>query len=207
MQFPNALKGVKKIFTAEILALIAGAVGVITAILIAAETEALVPLIAVLGIGVLVVSLISFILNILGLNDARKDEVGFSKAFFIAILGVIISLVAGFLSENTFLANLLDTLGTICEVLVTIFVIGGIMNLAAKLNDEAMVAKGRKILAMVVTVWVISILAALVATFLGGSDTAVAIAGILFVVSSVVEIIAYILYLIYLAKAKKMLEA
>ena len=207
MQFPNALSGVKKIFLAEIISLAATALGLVVSAIFAAENSTVNEAIAILSIAVMVVSLIAFIIKLIGLNEARKDEVGFSKAFFIVFAGIIVSVIGSFFAEGSLGGDLFKTLGNICEFLITFFIIGGIMNLAEKLNDAEMIAKGKKILAMVITAWAIAIVAGLVGTLLGGSDTALAIAGVLIIISAVVEVVAYVIYLIYLAKAKKMLEA
>ena len=77
MKFPNAEKGIRKIFTAEILGLIS-AIGVaITAILASNMEDAASSLkVAIIVCGALtgVLMLISYIINIVGVTQASKDE-------------------------------------------------------------------------------------------------------------------------------------
>lgn len=99
MRFPNAAAGVKKIFTAEILALIgaiATVIGTISALIAVAAAAnnstggtavaGGASVIFLLGAGVL--GIIAFIMNIIGINSAAKDEASFKTALICVIVGI-----------------------------------------------------------------------------------------------------------------------
>ena len=205
MQFPNAYKGVSKIFIAQVLVLVADVVGIVVSGLYAAQNNSVNALIAGLGVAVGVITIIAFILNLLGLIDAKKDEGRFGTALFIMIAAIVLSCISVAFAENETVTNVFKQLTNICEVLVTFYVISGIITLAKKLNDEEMAAKGKRIITMVVAAWALAIIAGLVASFIKGSDAALAVSAVLLLISAIVGTLAVILYVLYLAKAKKML--
>ena len=114
MKFPNAANGVKKLFTAEILQIIAAvalaAAAIMSLVMLAnaANENAGATLgfgagTLVFSIGGAVVSLISFILTIVGLVKASKDDNGFKTALAFIILAVVATIVGScFQSSNTF---------------------------------------------------------------------------------------------------------
>ena len=205
MQFPNAFKGVSKIYIAQLLVLVADAAAIVVSALYAAQNNAVDAVIAGLGIAVAVITIIAFILNLLGLIDAKKDEGRFGTALFIVIAGIVLSCISTAFANNETVANVFQQLTNICEVLVTFYVISGIVNLAKKLKDEEMAAKGKRIIAMVVTSWGLAIVAGLVGAFIKGGDAATAVSAVLLIISAILGFLAVILYIIYLGKAKKML--
>ena len=207
MQFPNAFKGVGKIFLAQVLVLVADVVAIVVNSMYTAQGNAVNGVIAGLGVAVMIITIIAFILNLLGLIDAKKDEGAFGTALFIVIAGIVLSCISVFFPSDGTAAEVFKQLSNICEVLVTFYVITGIINLAKKLNDEEMAAKGKKIITMVITAWAVAIIAGLIGAFLKGNTAALAVAGVLLLISAVVGFIAVIMYVLYLSKAKKMLAA
>ena len=213
MRFPNAAKGVKQIFTAQVLALIASICGAVAGGFLttagadgSAGSEATAVIIGVVTLAAGMLVLISFILNLVGLNAARKDDQAFHTAFILTLVGIVIALVQSGFSSNTQLTSLFDTLNTICQLLISYFVIKGIMSLAGKLGKQSMVDRGSRVIKMVIAVWVVAIIAGLVGSFFSNNESMLAVAGIMLLVAGVVSIIAYFLYLGYLSRAKKMLN-
>ena len=113
MRFPNAYNGVKKIFSAEILHLVAVilmAVGLVTAVIAgvvgtavgdAAElTEGefvvtvggIIGAVSILAVGG-ILALIAFILQIVGVGQAMKDESYFKTAFIFIFVSVIFEVI------------------------------------------------------------------------------------------------------------------
>ena len=216
MKFENAYQGVKKIYTAELLAILAAACVVVAAIagvvaLVAGGVQSAAAAGgAVIGVGIFgiaagVLAIISFILNLVGINRASKDEEAFKTALYAALAGIVISVIGTFTKEGSFLNGLLDTLNGVCDLLVTFMVCQGVVNLAGKLEDTAVAEKGKSVQKLLLTVWIIVIVVRLIVAILGGT-TAGLLAGILAIVAGVIAIVAYFLYLGLLSKAKKMLE-
>ena len=209
MPFPNALDGVKKIYKAEIIALIGAIVGFVAALLglVGAQSGSVGGL---AGAGVLIIAMsvlfiIAFIMNIVGLNKAKPDEVNFKNALYMVFVGIVLSIVVGATQEGTLIHTLGESLSNICNLLVNYLVATALLNLANRLGDAAVAQKAKSVRTLLTIVWVI----ALVLQVLGDALTSKAgtIAVVLALIASIVEIIAYIVYLGLLSKARGMLEA
>lgn len=217
MQFPNALEGVKKIYKAEILDLIAGIIALIASILAVVSLSAGGEdggLGGLLGAGVLlivvaVLSIITFIMNIIGLNKGKLDEENFKNALYTVLVGIIASIILGAAREGSLLKDLGETLSSICRFLCSWYVCTAVISLADRLGDAEMSAKALKARKMLMTVWILSIVLEIISVILGalGAGDALAIvSAILGVAAIVVSIIAYILYLKMLSASRTMLQ-
>ena len=220
MKFPNALKGVSKIYTAEILALIAAFVIVLAIIFgacgigfadVGEETVggilALGALVFVLAFTVLTV--ISYVINIVGFSAASKDEPAFKRALIAIVVGIVaIILAAVFSNKDTTAAKIISSLAsavsTACELLITFYCIDGIKNLAVKLDKGAVKAKADKAVTLIYASYIISIICKLVHDF-SQTDASDIVSGIFGLVAIVFSIIAYCVYMSLLRNAKKML--
>lgn len=211
MKFPNALAGVKKIYTAEILALICAALILFAAFMalfgnaameeesLAGVSDASFGIAAVVGVVSLVLMVVSFVLNIIGLKTGAKDEPKFKTALTYVIIGIAASVVSAFVSEN--LKDALERLSSVAAVMVTYFVIAAIISLAEKLGDEDMAVKGKNLTTYIIVVYSVQIISGVVSDFANLGT----LSGILGIVSAIAGVVQTILYLTYLAKATKML--
>ena len=215
MKFPSAFDGVKKIYTAEILSLIVSVLVGLAAILglagaVAAEAGsdggALASFggLAVLGLAASVLGIISFIMKLVGINRAKLDEGEFQKAFLYVILGIVLSFVSGFFNKKPLIASIVDIVSSVLKLLVTLYIISGIINLANRLNDRGMAESGRNTLKLYLCAAVLAIIVDLVSTITLGKGLQ-EIYNILGIVAAVLSIVSYIVYLRYLSKAKYML--
>ncbi|MER2080152.1 MAG: hypothetical protein ABS876_01360 [Ruminococcus sp.] len=221
MTFPNGADGVKKIFTAEILGLIASVCFFITAILTITTVAAAVGAsggsdaaavgavasgagVVVLSLGGLVLSIISFILSLVGINKASKDEPSFKMALYAIFAGIALAVLAGVFSGNSVVNGIIQALQVIAEVVVTLYVIQGIRVFAQKLNNAEVDKKGETLFKIIMVVLALEFIARIIVAIFGGSAASVT-AGIFALVAVVLSIVQYILYLSLLAKAKKML--
>ena len=152
MKYPNAAKGVKRIFTAEILKLVGTicgvigltivAIGLMTAKVTNGSDAGIVTLVVSLGIGALpliawfVLRLIGFILRLVGIINAKRDEDSFKSSLVCLILEMVSVVVSGvFLGINsTVVASVLYSFAELMGLFVTLFIISGIIKLADKLN-------------------------------------------------------------------------
>ena len=215
MRFPNAFSGVKKIWLAEILMLLAAVIGIILVFVIAGnsilvdnvivfnEGAAGTP-VAILGIASAVIALVAFILNLVGLIIARKDDSGFRIALLVTVLGVIASAVSAIWSTNAGLVKWMDTLTTIFSMFASYYVLTGIANLADQIPDaetKALALKSRTLVEGSFCLTVIFKLIINIFNIQNGST----IYTILAVVATLLELVSYILYLRALSKGKKML--
>jgi len=211
MRFPNAYKGVSKLFLAEILMLIGSIVGIIAAVLLlaaySADPNGLVEgALATMGVSSIVMvastvlAIIGFILNIVGLVQAKKDDGGFKLALIFALICIALSIVSSILANvNPNVAGWMEFVVTIFELCVFEYVVVGIMSLANQLGDQGMVSFGAKIRMLISILYIVLLIIRLF------GNINVTFAGVVGIVGAILELVVYIGYLIYLAKAKKML--
>ncbi len=217
MRFPNAASGVKKIFTAEILALISEILllfaGVLVVIALGAaqnnanDSLALGTLagFAIFGFGATVIAIIAFILKIVGISQASKDENSFKTAIICLIIGIVGSLVYSiFQTSSPTVASIGNLIYQLMNLFVTIFVISGIIKLADQLNDGVVSAKGSTLLKLITVIYALTIIANIIVLILGGYAVSI-VAAIIYLIALILTVVQYIMYLVYLANAKKML--
>ena len=214
MRFPNAYRGVKKIWLAEMLMLLAAIVGIIMVIVMAANgtmvgediviNEGVKTPIAVFGIVTAVIALVAFILNLIGLINANNDDFAFRIALLVTILGVVASAISAIWSNNETLNKWMDTALTICSMFASYYVLTGIANLAEKMSDAATKAVALKSRTLVEGSFCATALFKLIISIFKIQDGST-ISTILAVVALLLELVSYILYLRALSKGKKML--
>ena len=214
MRFPNAYAGVKKLYTSEILSIVGGLALLVAAILIAigkAGSEAGSETVEYAGIGIgaviglagMVVLLISYIFQIIGVNKASNDEPAFKIALFLIIVSFICTAASSLTKDNgnaTTLSSIFDSVWSVIELGVTVFIIQGIRNLADRLNNGAVSAKGATIFKIMTAFYALIIVANIVAIF------SVTIAVIIAIIVPILSLIQYIIFLSFLSQAKKMLS-
>lgn len=221
MSFPDGYSGVKKVFTSEILNLIAavcllcsGGLGVIAVVSAANEVNAGTVIsgagavVLILAWGVL--SLLAFILKLVGLKKAGNEEPNFNTAFILAIFGLILTVVAAILGAfnigNGIADNIARVFVNVANIVITVLIVGGVANFAQALRKPLMIEKGSRILIFIIIMYAIAIIATLIPIFFGTTDATTTISGVLDIVAAVFNLIAYILFLVYLGQAKIMLR-
>lgn len=216
MRFPNAANGVKKLFTAEILSLIstvAMIIAICLAVVAAAGSNAqnvtsgtiaagMGTIILMAAAAVLVI--IAGILALIGLIQASKDEVAFKTALIATIISLVAAVIMGIFSRYSVVQSICQCIQNIMSVVVTVFVIQGIINLAGRLKEREIAAKGKTLMTILIVIFALAFVASLISAIFGGA-LASTIAGIIALVALVLDLIGYIIYLTLLAKAKKML--
>ena len=219
MRFPNAAKGVKRIFTAQILQLIGTVCAVIgglifisggaTALLTkgsnagaaAALGQMGIALIFFIGYGVL--ALIAFIMQLVGIINAKNDEDSFKSAL---VCLIVVPIIGGFFVRSApVVTSLCASVGNLMTLFVTIFIISGIIKLADQLNRGDVSTKGSNILKIIIVIAGLSLILSIVSSFML-TNTAIAVTAlILLAVAMVLSVVQYIMFLTLLAKAKNML--
>jgi len=211
MRFPNAYKGISKVLLAEILQLIGTVVGIVAGVfmlmVVEGDPEILlegslvtvgVSTVAVIVAGV--VGIIAFILNLVGLVQAKKDDNGFRYALIFTVICIVLAIVAAFIVNiNPVLSDWMSFVVTIFELCVFEYVVVGIMSLAQKLGDEKMVAFGSKMRLIITILYIVVLVMQLFGRF------NIAFAGVMTTILGIIELVLYIAYLIYLIKARTML--
>ena len=225
MKYPNLAHGVKKIFTSEVLALIASVctgIGLLMTLLMVQSGENIesgivtdlnaAGFFAGLGgtmifmLGAVVLLIIAFIFGVQGMNAASKDEEDtsyFKSALFAMIIAIALQVVSGFITNaSPTVGKFLTTGGTVAQVLTTYFVLYGVSVMAAKVGDTALAEKAEKLVIALCAVYILSIVCSSVPNFASGT-IGTAIAVVLALLGIILNIVAYVIYLKVLGQAKK----
>ena len=205
MKFQNAATGVKRIFTAEILKLIAAivtVVGIVMTIVTVAAANANSQGGTIAAASVL--ALIGGIMALVGIINASKDEGAFKTALILIIISLIAAVVAGIFYQNATVQSICQIVQNLMSIFVTVFVIKGITNLAVKIGNDEVAKQGKSLLTIIVVFYALSLIANILVLVFGGMFASV-LGGVLAVVALVLNIIAYIVYLSLLSKGKNML--
>ena len=213
MRYPNAFKGVSQIYKAELIAILAvictgiGAILAIFGVGVAdVGSEAVGKGFAITGglfvIATAVLMIVSYILNIIGVGNAAKDESGFRSAMIAIIIGIVASIVAGIFSNKEVVCLLAQLVSKICDIMVFWFCIGGIGNLADKLNDQVISDKADSFIKLIIGIYVAGIVLAIIGSFVKAGGF---LDGFIDVAGAVCSIIAYLSYLSLLKGARDML--
>ena len=152
MTFPHAAKGINKIFTAEILALIAfvfsgiATVGaVITANILAndsnADIAAAAIVLLVFGIIAGVLAIVSVIIKFIGIFNASRDERAFKSVIYLTLINLGVAILAACFSGIPFFNNLSNIVTDLVEFIVSLLIILGIGKLALQLNNPEIIQK------------------------------------------------------------------
>ena len=214
MKFPNAYNGVKKIYLAEVLLILAAILGIATIVALAVNNVSLdaaelnlegtpATLTLIFGVGAALIALIAFVLNLLGVMSARKDDDNFKMALFFTLIGIGCSIVSAAFNSNEGLKDWMEVGNNLSSLFASYFVLGGIARLAGKYPDNATMslalqARSRVMSAFSCTV----ILRMIVNLFKIQNET------ILLILSAIImlaQIVSYLLYMMTLSKGKKML--
>ena len=204
MKFPNAFAGVKKIYIAEILSIIAAGLSLVSAVFMAIGEEAILGSAAVLIIAA-VLMIVAEILNIVGVNRASKDESAFKKALIVLLVGIVANVVMCTYDDNKVVSDIAGFVGSVTEFLASFFICTGIINLADKLMKADVSEKGKKTRSMLMVLFLISAGLSLVSVIAGSNSGVTTVVSVISIASAVASFIAYIFYIGLLSKAKKML--
>ena len=215
MRFPNAASGVKKLFTAQILGLIASVatiIGLIFLIFTAAAADANAQGGAVAaGLGTIILMgasavliLIGSIMTLVGIIQASRDEGAFKTALIAIIVSLVAAVIAGIFSSNGLVQSICQIIQNVMSLAVTLFVINGVTNLAEKMNNTEVWSKGRNLLKVIVCIYALSLIASFISLIFGGIFVSMT-AAILSLIAAILNVISYFLYLSLLNKGKKML--
>ena len=209
MTLPNAYKGVKKLFIAEILqiaAIVLLLIGLVAYGVAAMDYEAFgkltrgmtgVAIGSLISIcGALLLPFIAFILTLVGLNQASKDEHDYMrKAFLCTIWALILAVIASCLQGLQVLVGLAGFLRIVCRILeicMIVFSIMGVSEVTQNISRQDVADMGPKI----ITIAVIAIVAATIASLLGS-----VVGGIAATIAYILMLVAYITYFVFLARA------
>lgn len=218
MRFPNAAKGINKIWIAEILGIVAAVLAIVMVILTAANhidpslsaeaaTQAIenaqigTPFV-ILSVVMMLIMLVSYILNLIGIVNASKDEEGFKNALWVLLGTIVFGIVSAVTSNsNPRVSNWTQVPATLLELVVTMFVLEGIGNLAGVLGKQDIADLAAQCRTWLMSALVLSAAAQVFVSLGTQGSTLNTASGI---AASLLQIFAYVVYIRVLAKARKM---
>lgn len=214
MRFPNAFKGVSRIYLAEILSLIATIIGIVSVIVVFAGAGTAAAGNGGTGAGLAVggglflaitaiLMLASFIINIIGVSNASQDEPAFRTAMIFIVVGILCSIVAGIFSGNPVIYSIATIVSRVSEILVFWFSINGISNLAVAMEDNEIYERADSLAKLILGVYIVVIILTIVTSFV---LLPLFLTSIISIVTSICMIVAYFMYLSLLSGAKSMLS-
>ena len=217
MKVPKAHAGVKKLFAVELIQIIIGFVAVLAVIFAATKSEGLLLASGTMLLATGIAAVVAFVLSLVGLHQAGKDEIQIQYAFCMALLGIILGVVASILGgiKNpgkavAILADIAETGEKLAQLFTSFYVLMGIASLASKLKEAGMEKQGKRLANWVILLYCVSILLGLTGLILkalpSAPEVVVTITAIVAIVAAISELIVYILTVVYYGKAVKMLK-
>ena len=219
MKFPNAASGVKKIYIAQILALFAtlctGAALVYASIKGKGETVeqavddlsgsglAIVATAALIGA---ILLLVAWIVQLVGVIQASRDEDAFKAVLYLIIFAIIVSIVSAVFSNNETVSNIANIASDVLNLITTLMIIAGIVDMAAQLGNTDVPNKGKAIVRIICATLALTIIIKIVMSIFK-NDVGTIVAGVLAVIALVLEVVQFIVYLVFLSRASKILNS
>ena len=218
MRFPNAYKGVKKLFTAELIniaALVLYLVASVFAVLSLRTdppTESFAALTGTLVIIAAVALIVAFIIQIVGLVQGSRDEAKIHHALICVVISIIVTVLVMFLSviPDPVVRSGISVATEVLTKALTIaslqFILRGIAALSSKLEDEKMEKGGKRLALVILILIVVSIVLNLIPTFVQNPSVELRnVLSILGIIARVADLVTSILVIVYYGKATKML--
>ena len=202
--FPgHAHQGIKKLFTANILALAVTALLILTLVVALTGGYSAIKSLNALSVIVLILSLVTLVLEIVGVCQAIHDERYFANARNLLILTIVLAFI-NFFAESV----LLDLAGDVTSLLASLYIIKGIMRLARTLNNWSVHHLGQRLYRLELIVGCgflgLSVLSSVIQSRGSGVDRILVF--ILALSGLVLSIVATVMYTMYLYKAVKMTD-
>ena len=208
MKYENARKGLGKIFAGEVVSIIAAVIGIIATVIMAVRGTALqtdgaaintsdiVSMLSLLS--AVVMAAIAFILNLIGVIGASKDDEGFKNALIVLVVGIVASIVSSFLNtKHPNISGYLSSLSDICQLFVFYYIVCGCLNIAEARKDSSLAASCKRARVIIIVIWVISLVLNFLNKFFNGkADPALGTVTLaLGIAGGVATILSYIIYL------------
>ena len=219
MTFKNAYRGLKRVHGAEMMTL-ASEILMFAAMIIslfvpvsadALRTGDLTPINRIWLIimaAAFLLMIISFIMKLLGFRLASRDENNFIHAFWYLLMPLVITVgvaVVGQVEPSLRLDKIAEAVQDLMEIMVTVSVVKGVRNLARKLSDNEVLARGKKIFLVIALSLLVSLGLTLASILLNG-EAVERVSTILEAAGYVLDVAAFFMMLVYVHHAVKMLE-
>lgn len=213
MKYPNAQKGISKIYLSELLNLLADiAIGIVLVILVMHYQSATqdirmggaAVLLLVCSAAGTILNFISLIMMVIGTVQTAKDQLLFRPVMILTLVNIAVATATAFFPVDTYLSNFGTVAGQLISLICSLLIILGISRMATQLQNTAVNAKCAGMLKIVLGIGAVALLVRLFNIFMV-STAAQGVNISLAVFSLVLNVLQYIFYLPLLSSAKKML--
>lgn len=205
MKYPHAYSGVKKLFISEILNIISAGLMFVAVLMVLLDGKIKLPDIDTAqfwGLATLVllssaVGIAAFVIQFIGLNQARKDEWYFNKALYFVVICAVCT-VGMTLTAGT-VNSIFAAIDEVFTLLINIYAILAIFTLAEYLKDLHIQRTGKVMIVVITVLFGIALIFQIAAGFVPRR------AELLGAVKAGFEFVGYIVCMVYFGMAKKML--
>lgn len=210
MKYPNASDGVNKIYISEILALTASVIVVICSVIAMLcfddpDLENLVIIMGVIIISAVGLYVAGYILQIVGIVRASKDE----PAFKVSVIAIVAALITTIL-EAVFCGNhvgsfIVEIAGDVAKFFLVHYIIHGIMHISEHLERPDMIKKGKFIFRIIYTAIGFEVIVRIF-ELIFGKEVGEQLSMPFGVVANILQAAEYFMFLIYVGRAKKIMK-
>ena len=211
MKYPNAYSGMKKIYISEIIALIASIIMVICSVFLMAcynDPDLIVEtwIFSAAVLVVLGVFVFSYILQIIGIVRATKDEPAFRVSLIAIIAALVITVLECiFFEGNDVITFVLEIASDVAQFFLVHYIIHGIMHISEHLGRDDISKKGKRIFTVIYIAIGFEIIVRIF-EMIFGKELGEQLSMPFGIVANILKVVEYILFLSYIVKAKKLLK-
>ena len=208
MKYPNASKGLQTFMIAEFITLAASIIAVIASILAlpgveAPQSELSVSVVVMLVVVIMYVA--AYVMGIIGITGACKDEPAFKVSLFAIIALLIFSVLSTFFYKNETVYFIFSIAADVAYFFLVHYIIHGIMHLSEHLGRPDLSKSGKKIFTVVYIGIIFEVIVRIIEIVYGqkqGEEIALPFD----VVANILKTIEYFMFLIYIIKGNKLLK-
>lgn len=211
MKYPNAANGINIIFMSEVIALAASVIVLVCSVIgvLCFENSELVFLMGIMALVVLFALLIfvlSYILQIVGIVRASKDEPAFRVSLIAIIAALVITVLESiFYQSNHFVTFIIEIAGDVARFFLVHYIIHGIMHISEHLGRHDITKKGTHIFRVIYIAIGFEIIVRIF-ELIFGKEVGEQLSLPFGIVADILSVVEYILFLTYIGKAVKMLK-
>ena len=211
MKYPNAANGINIIFMSEVIALAASVIVLVCSVIgvLCFENSELVFLMGIMALVVLFALLIfvlSYILQIVGIVRASKDEPAFRVSLIAIIAALVITVLESiFYQSNHFVTFIIEIAGDVARFFLVHYIIHGIMHISEHLGRHDITKKGTRIFRVIYIAIGFEIIVRIF-ELIFGKEVGEQLSMPFGIVADILSVVDYILFLTYIGKAVKMLK-
>ena len=210
MKYPNAANGINKIFMSEVIALAASVIVLVCSVIGVLcfenpDLEILVGILVIIVLFALGFFVLAYILQIVGIMRASKDEPAFKVSVIAIIAAMILTVLEGVFYGNHFASFFVEIAGDVAQFFLVHYIIHGIMHIADHLERPDMIKKG-KIIFRVIYIAIAFEIIVRIFEIIFGKEVGEQLSMPFGIVAEILKVAEYVMFLTYVGKANKMMK-